>query len=203
MVPLCKRTSMKKGGVRVLAMMLCLFACDHADNIKPVDLGLEPTVSIKVLNTDWEPTVVRFSRTLEGKGISFLAEDYSKFKGDGDWLSFGIVLAEDSNDFLAPFSLTKLSYPVGFTAGYKDYQETGAMEYRRWHSAKPEDADLFITQVRAQDGRVYYDGSFEVVLCNTNMFPACHKIIAQFENVQYFDSSEAARDYVLQVKIRN
>ncbi|WP_422006742.1 hypothetical protein [Roseivirga pacifica] len=188
-----------KSSSYLVLLFLLFVSCDYADSIKPVDLGLEPVVSIKVLNTDWEPTVVRFSRTLEGKGISFLAEDYSKFKGDGDWLSFGFILPNEENDFLVPFDLKDLEHPYGFDGKYKDYENSGT---REWRSAKPEDADLFITQVRAQDGRVYYDGSFEVVVCNTNMFPACHKIIAQFKNVQYFDSSEAARDYVLQVKIR-
>uniref|UniRef100_UPI004048B739 hypothetical protein n=2 Tax=Roseivirga sp. TaxID=1964215 RepID=UPI004048B739 len=179
-----------------------VLSCEKGNEPTPVDVGLTPSLLFNVLNQEWKPDIIASSGGLGGRVTGFYALDYDKFKGEGDELSFTFVLKEDESiDYTKPFEIVDKIFPTEFNSTYKDYLENGARDVKQWVANKPEFAKLKVDEVYTVKERQYFKGSFEVVVCNGNLVPGCHTIKGVFENLQFFNTSREAQNYINQLKL--
>ncbi|MEC7754108.1 hypothetical protein [Roseivirga sp. UBA1976] len=180
-------------------LLILLFAlvssCDDSSKVEPVDLGLPPIVSIEVLNTNWTPDLIGFTASANGTGIAISMYDIDHLGRQLDFLSLGITNSTIEWNYLEPISLSNLSTPFELSSRYDKFEDGFSSKKRRWLASKPEFGSIIIESINSLKERIYYNGSFEVILCNGSNLPACLTIKGSFENVQFFKNPDDRTEY--------
>lgn len=186
---------MKINIILLLTLATLIFSCDDSNKVEPVDLGLTPIVSIEVLNSNWTPDLVGFTASANGTGIAISMYDIDHLGRQLDFLSLGITNSTIEWNYLEPLSLSNLSSPFELSSRYDKFEDGFSSEKRRWLASKPEFGSIIIESINSLEERIYFNGSFEVTLCNGSNLPGCLTVNGTFENVQFFENPDDRTEY--------
>lgn len=190
---------MKSNISALLLSFILILSCDDSSKIEPIDLGLEPMISIEVLNSTWTPEILAFSESGENEGIAMIAYDIDHLGRRLDYLYFGFINRQKQWDLLSPFHLKELASPYEFSSRYEKLEGGFSSPKTTWQASKPEYGNIKIESVDLIENQPYYNGSFEVILCNGANTPGCLTIKGTFTDVHFFDDPEERDSYFYKV----
>lgn len=182
-------------------ILFVINSCDQIDDPEPYDFGLEPEVTINVLNRVWKPEIISFGKSDESNIFSMRALDYDNRKGETEELTMRMTFENFDISFLEPFDTDTLKSEYDFRAEYS-FLDKESNSFR-WLALQKIAGRLIIENVSEIDGRYYYGGSFDIVVCNSDNQPGCHTITSEFEKISFFPIAAEATEYINQNLLKN